>query len=145
MTKKHLAFIFVCIIIVSAGTCTGSLREKPAPIPLKFALIGNTYPESPFSFSFSLLSQAVSAINAENPLILFHTGNMVHGGMDWMGINKRDMIKQYREIKKVLTSLTAIFYPLLGEKDLYNNSDKLFAAFSARGAVMWFTMAISPS
>jgi len=120
------------IIFFSFISCTRQAREKTSPTSLRFAVTGNSFPESPFVFSFSTLSQVIDEVNRENPLFLFHTGNMVHGGMAWMGINNRDMKSQYRELKTVMGRLKSIYYPVMGPKDLYNGSRQLFSEFSGR-------------
>jgi len=129
---KPGALLLGVIILFSLSSCTREALEKTNPTSLRFAITGNSFPESPFVFSFSTLSQVIDEVNRENPLFLFHTGNMVHGGMAWMGINNSDMKRQYRELKNTLGRLKSIYYPVVGPKDLYNSSQQLFSSFSGR-------------
>ncbi len=130
MMRKTAVYIILTLLFFSA--CTTGAGKKPTASSLTFALVGNTWPESPFSYSFSLFEQVMEPLNRENPLILFHTGNMVHGGKDWMGIKKGDLERQYRALRRSLSSLHLIFYPLPGEKDLYNGNSDAFREFSGK-------------
>ena len=120
------------VLLLFSSGCMKQAREGEKAMSLRFAVTGNSFPDSPFTYSFELFDQVIKAVNEDNPLLFFHTGNMVHGGMAWMGINKRDMDGQFRDLKKSLGQLRAIFYPVIGPKDLYNGSRELFARFSGK-------------
>jgi hypothetical protein len=114
------AVIFLLILT----HCT-TLPQKPAP-DVKFIIIGNTSPASPFTGDAVRLPEVFRSMNHEDPVLVIHTGNIIQGGYEWMGVTKRDVIRQYRNVIEQTRILTSAIHILAGEKDRLNDSLELF-------------------
>jgi 3',5'-cyclic AMP phosphodiesterase CpdA len=104
--------------------CT-ALPQRSSP-DVKFIIIGNTSPTSPFAGNAERLPDVLRSINHEDPVLVIHTGNIVQGGYEWMGITKKDVIRQYRNAIEQTKILTSVIHILAGEKDQLNGSLDLF-------------------
>lgn len=100
--------------------CSGADKRENAP-GIRFAIFGNTSPDSPFRGFTERLPDLINQINSENPVLTIHTGNMVHGGHEWMGINEADVTRQYELFSQELSRLKSIPYTIAGKKDLFNS------------------------
>ena len=107
MKKQKLKFsktfksIVFFIIIFNFDNCASTIINNK-PIDIKLAIIGNTNPDSPFTGFTEELSNVIKNINEDNPIAVFHTGNNIHGGMDWMGIKQEDIERQYKQFNKII-------------------------------------------
>ncbi len=117
--------LFIVSLVLLFFGCAGSALMN-APIDVRFVLIGNTNPDSPFTGFSEKLPQVIDMINADNPIAVIHTGSMIHGGENWMGIHETDITRQFKAFKKTLSKLTSIPYTVIGVKDLYNKSTYLY-------------------
>jgi 3',5'-cyclic AMP phosphodiesterase CpdA len=113
-------------------------RILPAPDSFRFAVTGNTYPDSPYKWSDDVLVRTIQSINRENPLFLVHTGDMIHGGNDWMGIRETDLNRQFDRFLAVMGRLDSILYTIPGEMDLYNNTHTVYEQRTGRKAFYSF-------
>ncbi len=131
--------IFLCLMAAATAlTDCGGRVYAPESLSLRFAVTGNTGPESPFSGFNDRFPDLIRAINTENPVIAIHTGNAVHGGHDWMGINEKDMIRQYKIFCAKVRAIHAPLYILPGERDLHNGSSRLFRQYTESEPVYSF-------
>lgn len=110
-------------IIIVAGCAVP--QQKPGH-SMKFVVIGNTSPASPFTGYAEKLEYVFQTINHENPVLVMHTGNIIQGGTEWMGITRNDIDRQYEMFLQQKKALRPIIHILAGERDLYNNSLDLF-------------------
>ncbi len=97
---------------------------------MKFVVIGNTSPASPFTGFAEKLDFVFQAINQENPVMVIHTGNIIQGGNEWMGITRKDIDRQYEMFMDQKKVLRPILHILAGERDLYNESLDLFREYT---------------
>ena len=132
-TIRQIFRILLCLTAALSVSCAGS-RFGPDDLRLRFAVIGNTSPESPFSGFMQKFSDLISAVNTENPVIVIHTGNMIHGGHDWMGINEKDMERQFALYFSRIQSIKSTVYDMPGEKDCFNASSALYEKYSGKGS-----------
>jgi len=91
-----------------------------------FIVTGNTYPESPFNGFTEALPALVSRITGENPLFVVHTGNLVQGGSERVGIIERDLTRQFALFMAAFKGLPVPLYTLAGARDLHNDSAVLY-------------------
>jgi hypothetical protein len=105
-------------------------RQKPAH-EMEFIVMGNTSPASPFTGYAEKLEYVFRCVNQENPVLVIHTGNIIQGGSESMGITTQDITRQYRKFLRQKMVLRPILHILAGEKDLYNNSLEVFKQFIA--------------
>lgn len=129
--KKIIIKLKIFFLIALISGCAAIENKKPSAL-LRVAVIGNTMPESPFSGESEKLPEVISRINRENPILVIHTGNIVHGGLSWMGIKITDVERQYLQAKIDFSKLSSNLYTVLGEKDLYNDDHKLYTAHFGR-------------
>ncbi len=132
MRKKQSAhnIIIAAIIILPAlvSSCAVPVK-KDYPVPVKFIIMGNTSPASPFSGYAERLDHVIGEINEQNPAFVAHTGNMVQGGSSEMGIRESDVARQYRKYLTQIDKLQRNLCPLPGERDLYNGSLDLYRRY----------------
>lgn len=121
---------FAVWLLLAAGCAGGKITEKP--IDVRFALIGNTSPDTPFIGFSEKLGPVIAKINEENPLAVIHLGNIIHGGTEWIGIREVDINRQFEAFRQEIEKLNAIFYSLPGENDLYNKSLQLYSSHLKR-------------
>lgn len=117
-----LALIFSC----------AAAKERAGHPSLVLAVLSNTFPESPFVGFPDALPRAVEEINVDNPHLVIHAGNMVHGGDDWMGIKLHDMERQFRKFNQALSALNSIVFTAVGDRDLFNGSTDLYRRYTGR-------------
>lgn len=103
-------------------SCAFWQQKDTSPLEFRFALIGNTFAESPFRGKNEHLDALVKRINEENPLFVVHLGDIVHGGKSWMGINTTDLARQYRNFKESMDKLNPLLFTVKGEKDMLDAS-----------------------
>lgn len=114
-------------LLIAAG-CAAP-QQKPGH-GIKFVVMGNTSPASPFTGYPEKLEFVFQTINQENPMMVMHTGNIIQGGSEWMGVTRKDIDRQYEKFIEQKKTLRPIIHILAGEKDLYNNSLDLFKKYS---------------
>ncbi len=128
--RRRLLFLF-CILLISLLTsCSFQDRQKSSPV--RFALMGNTRPESAFLWEDARLRKALEDAGRANPLFIIHTGDMICGGREWMGIRPSDMRTQFRAFFRAMGSIEAIIYPIAGGMDLLDGKIDEFAASTGR-------------
>ncbi len=99
---------------------------------VRIVITGNTAPESPYRKMPERLYELVETINAENPDLIIHTGNLVQGGHSWAGIKQKDVERQYREWKKIFDRFKAPLLTVYGSGDHFNGSDALYRKYTGR-------------
>jgi hypothetical protein len=134
---RHIAALAAAVIAAAALCCRGPIFT-PESMRLHFVLLGNTGPDSPFSGFNERVPDLIRAVNLENPVLVIHSGNMIHGGQSWMGINERDLTRQYEIFQTRFRALNPPLYCLPGEKDLYNRSPRLFQEYTGKKALYSF-------
>ena len=117
--------IILLIILLNIISCAAP-EIKHEPVKLKFAVIGNTMPDSPFNGYPEYLSAVMNDIKEENPVLLIHTGNIATGGSDWNGVNSKDLERQYDFVIKTVSLTSPLFYTTIGEKDLFNDKPDIY-------------------
>jgi len=131
--KKYFTFPLLIILSFFVLSCS-LMKTRTVENSMKFVVMGNSNPQSPFSWTTEKLSRVVENINRENPVFIIHTGNIVHGGSDWMGINRGDLQRQFDGFYSVFRGLDAILYTVPGEKDFYNKSSDVYEKNTGRKA-----------
>ena len=126
---KRLIQILLLAATAALPWCTGFVTT-PESNRVRFAVTGNTSPESPFAGFTEKLPDLVRNINIENPVLVIHSGNMIHGGFMWMGINEKDLKRQYESFFSQMRGVSSILYTLAGDKDLYNKSSLVYREYS---------------
>lgn len=121
--------IFIILPVVLSIGCS---TAKPVTESVRFAVIGNTSPDSPFSGFNKSLPAVLTEIESRKPQIIIHTGNALYGGNDADGILESDMQRQLNIFSPMLKSLNTAVYTIPGEKDYYNGSTDLFSGFTGR-------------
>jgi 3',5'-cyclic AMP phosphodiesterase CpdA len=124
---RLLLSIFILLLPLSCA------KNRRTPVKsLRFAVIGNTYPESPFSGFNRELDLLVEEINRANPVLLFHTGNIVHGGKSWMGIKDVDLERQFREFRSSMKKLGPVLYTVPGSMDSLDGKKDIYRKYTGR-------------
>lgn len=121
--------LYLCVLCVFFSCSTTVKKENEN---IRFALINNTRGESPYSGLGPKVKPVIKKINDDNPVFLAHLGGMVCGGSEWLGITKIDIERQYKEIYSNLSALLPIFYTVLGNSDLFNNSSDYYMKYSGK-------------
>lgn len=124
---KRKSTVILAALLMAAG-CTVPL-QKPGH-EVKFVIMGNTSPASPYTGFAEKLEFVFQTINQENPVMVIHTGNIIQGGADWMGITRKDIDRQYEIFLQQKKVLRPIIHILAGEKDPYNKSLDLFERYT---------------
>jgi len=124
---KIIILLHIFIVIISCA----ELKNKPNE-SLRFAIISNTYGESPYSGLSPLIDAAIKQINGDNPVFLMHLGGIVCAGAEWHGISEIDINRQFREFYSSTARLMPILYAVKGCSDIYNNSSDLYNKYSGR-------------
>jgi hypothetical protein len=125
-----------CIALVLVCACVAPVPVQE-PDPITFALMGSTAPESPFNTVSPWLEKTILAINAENPVFIMHTGEIVFGGDGAMGIKESDIQRQFDEFAAGTARALPILYTMRGELDVYAGSSELYARRTGRPA--WYS------
>jgi hypothetical protein len=126
ISKRKISALLAAITFATVS-CTAP-QQKPAH-EVEFIVMGNTSPASPFTGHAEKLEYVFRCINQENPVLVIHTGNIIQGGSESLGITINDITRQYRQFLHEKTVLRPILHVLAGEKDLYNNSMELFKQY----------------
>ena len=121
--------VLLAAVSIAAASCAAP-HQKPAH-EVEFIVMGNTSPASPFTGRPEKLPFIFRSINQENPVLVIHTGNVVQGGSESVGIAADDVARQYGQFLQDKNILRPILHVLAGEKDLYNNSPELFKQYIA--------------
>ena len=131
MIRKKDIILFCLVILAFNGLSCGKkvYREN---VHLRFVLFGNTNPESPFTRSFKGIKPLIRSINETNPAFVIHTGNLIHGGYQWMGINKNDVDIQYKNFYFLANKLNSPLYTVYGEKDSFDGASDLYLKYTGR-------------
>ncbi len=128
--NRHFTSV-VSIILLIFFSCSGNLKDQEVG-RFRIVVFGNTSPGSPFKGFTKKLPPVVRRIRSENPVFVVHTGNMVRGGYDWMGITVEDVERQYGIFLSEISKLRIPFYTVAGQNDLYNGSPLLYRRFLKR-------------
>ncbi|MCU0848573.1 MAG: metallophosphoesterase [Spirochaetes bacterium] len=125
------AIALSCFAAVFIIGCNFSSNIKSIP-GITFVITGNTSPSSPFTGFTERLSQLIDKINRENPVLVIHTGNLIQGGNESMGIKDKDIKRQFKIFKSRFSKLNSILYTAAGEKDYYNSSTDFYTRNTGR-------------
>lgn len=129
--KRALPFLTAALLLLFLSACGREAVRQPID-SFRFAVIGNTLPESPYKSVSPHVAPAVSRINEDNPLLVIHLGDMVHGGAEWMGIKKDDIARQFREFFHAFSRLRPLLYTAKGEMDLLDGSGDIYTRRTGR-------------
>jgi hypothetical protein len=130
-----LSAFFCClsaVILVSANflSCSEPVkRENPG---LRFALISNTFSDSPYNGPEREVAYVINNINEDNPLFLVHLGGLVCGGNKWQGVSSSNIRRQYKEIFSVFSALSPILYSVKCESELFHGEEEYYVKYSKR-------------
>jgi len=117
---------------MAAVICVGCSAAIPVTESVRFALIGNTSPDSPFSGFPEYLHDILKEIENRKPQIIIHTGNAVYGGSVSDGILESDVRRQLNIFFPMLKSLHTAVYTIPGEKDYFNGSLALYSGYTGK-------------
>ena len=126
--KRIMIPLLTAALLPAIFSCAGPETRQPGE--LSFIIIGNTSPASPFTGHPEKLSYVFKSIKQENAFLVIHTGNIIQGGSDSVGITVQDITRQFAAFIRDRDSLRAVIHILAGEKDLYNGSLDLFSHFT---------------
>jgi hypothetical protein len=127
--KKNAALTAVALALLLSNC---AVTEKRPGHELGFIITGNTGPTSPFNGYPQRLASVYKSINRENIVLAIHTGNLIYGGHEWMGVTRKDIERQFRNAVTHKKLLTVIMYHLVGEMDQYNGKIDLFEHYVAK-------------
>jgi hypothetical protein len=130
MRDKYQHFLYLSVFAVTLFASCGNVIKEPTD--MKFAITGNTFPESPFKGLNPNVKPVLDKINEENPVFIVHVGDIVHGGRSWMGIKKSDMSRQFSDFFTLASNLRPILFTVKGEYDMLENSHEQYVSFSGR-------------
>lgn len=126
--------MIIIFIILPFAFILGCSSTKPVTESVRFAIFGNTSPDSPFSGFTRDFPSLITEIENRKPQIIIHTGNAIYGGSDVNGILESDIKRQLSFFFPMLKKLHTAIYTIPGEKDYYNGSIALYSEFSGRKA-----------
>jgi hypothetical protein len=92
---------------------------------VQFALIGNTYPESPFWPINPDYSKMITSIIKDNPVFIIHTGNTVYSGQ-MSNLREIDIVNQLNNHAFVFEKIRSMIRYVPGEYDLFAGSSETF-------------------
>jgi hypothetical protein len=127
-TLLKAAAIFALVLVLSSSRCSAPQQMQGHEV--KFIVIGNTSPASPFTGYPEKLEYVFRNITQDNPVLVIHTGNIVQGGTESVGIMKKDITRQYRKFLEQKKVLHPILHIMAGERDLYNGTLSLFEQYT---------------
>ncbi len=125
-TRIAIAFVTMAVL------CFGCSAAKPVTESVRFAILGNTSPDSPFAGFPKTLPEVLQEIENRKPQIIIHTGNAIYGGTVIDGILESDVRRQLNIFFPMLKSLHTAVYTIPGEKDYFNGSLSLYSSFTGK-------------
>jgi len=130
VSKYTGRILLICILPCFFNfSCAGT---KPVTETVRFALIGNTSPDSPFTGFNKALPGILNEIESRKPQIIIHTGDAIYGGSEADGIIESDIRRQLNIFSQMLKKLNTAFYTIPGDRDYYNSSPALYLEFSGK-------------
>ena len=137
-TLKHNPLLLAGLLLFAARalSCAGAVEREP--VGLRFAVIGNTFAQSPFIGQNVSLPGLFERINGDNPAFVVHLGDIIHGGKEWMGIKPLDLNRQFRDFREAAYSLKPVLFTARGEKDLLGTSSEIYTTHMRRKAYYSF-------
>ncbi len=126
----------VCTLLL-LWTTACSVQKYVTTQPIRFVIINNTAPDSPYAAYDAQLATIIQSINNENPVFTLHCGNIVHGGTIAMGIHEKDIETQYKQFYRYCSKLNSLLFTACGPLDAYNNSTQLYTRFTQKQA--WYS------
>jgi 3',5'-cyclic AMP phosphodiesterase CpdA len=123
--KTVLHIVLTAVITISCSTA----KQAKIEAPFSFALIGNTYPESPFKPPHPNTMKLIDALNRENPVFVAHIGNLIYAGFN-IGLREIDVRRQLSEVRSSLAGLVRERYFVTGELDTLAGSSAAFESFT---------------
>lgn len=111
---------------------SGCSEAKPVTESVRFALLGNTLPGSPFSGFNKSLPGTLDEIESYKPQIIIHTGDAVYGGAEADGILLKDIKRQLNLFFPRIRNLNTAVYTIPGDRDYYNGSHALYLENSGK-------------
>ncbi len=132
MMRRYCHIAVWTILALFATACFLSPARVASPLEFRFALTGNTFPESPFRGKNEALDGLIKRINDDNPLFVIHVGDIVHGGKSWMGISAIDLERQFRDFKTQFALLRPLLFTVRGEKDMLDTSCEHYTRYTGR-------------
>ncbi len=124
-TAGYMILLTVLILL----SCTADKRETQS---VRFALISNTSPESPFTGFTESLGRVFTAARARNPDLVIHTGNIIYGGESFSGIRKEDTERQYGVFFSLIKTFHCPVYTAAGDRDYFDGSLDAYSRLSSR-------------
>ena len=118
------AALFLIILLMSCA----APEHRPGH-EVRFIVIGNTSPVSPFTGYPERLPFVFKSMGLENIVLAIHTGNLIHGGNEWMGITRKDIVRQYQNVLRHKNMNIAVTHILAGEMDQFNGKNDFFEQF----------------
>jgi 3',5'-cyclic AMP phosphodiesterase CpdA len=122
-TIIHIAL--AAAVTISCST----VKQAKIETPFSFALIGNTYSESPFKPPHPDTAKLIDALNRENPVFVTHIGNIIYAGFN-VGLREIDAHRQFSEGRSALAGLVRERYFVIGELDTFAGSSAAFESFT---------------
>jgi len=122
----------ILFLILQGIFSLGCSTAKPVTESVRFAIIGNTSPASPFSGFTKYLPEVLAEIENRKPQIIIHTGDALYGGSAADGILESDLKRQLNIFFPMLKSLNTAVYTIPGEKDYYNGSIALYSGLTGK-------------
>jgi len=119
----------MALSLISIAGCSSA---KPVTESVRFALLGNTSPDSPFAGFTNSLPSLLLEIENRKAQIIIHTGDALYGGNEKDGILEKDMLRQLNIFFPALKSLHTAVYTIPGEKDYFNGTIQLYSKFSGK-------------
>ena len=119
MKNQILSYIgrILCISILLFIFSSGCSGRQTITESVRFAVLGNTSPESPFYRFNDNLPSILDSIESRKPQIIIHTGNALYGGSSEEGIIKSDIERQLKIFFSMLKKLHTAVYTTPGERD----------------------------
>ncbi|TAL39273.1 MAG: hypothetical protein EPN93_02130 [Spirochaetes bacterium] len=126
----------ICAFLLAAAAllcaCIGP-QPLPDPDAITFAVIGGTAPESPFGPMSPWIDEAVRSMNADSPVFILHTGDIVYGGESAVGIKESDIARQFNEFKVRSSGALPNIYTVRGDLDTLDGSPEMYQRMTGRG------------
>ncbi len=124
-------------MLAALAACSCVSAPEPSGKPLRFAVMGNSNPASPFTGYPENLDTIVDEINRDNPVLVLHTGDMVRGGRSRQGVYRKDILRQWARWRKQFNRLSPFLYTAAGNRDSFDGSFDLYSRYT--GARLWYS------